>query len=240
MAMSPTSPQKQVNKQFVGQMEGGNNMIIPRDLKDISPTNRPTSPIQCPSNASSTSDSNATYLQGAASSLTDENTNNDFFYDDEFTGFDDNICDGAPEQAVDTHMLDSADINNILSMSRLVGDDNEPSVFNRIVTSKSDSCLYQGDLSMSSDGAMAISQDQSFSEGDVVSSSDLSELRSEPLFSPQPDEGRQTPSYAQLSPMDSLVKSGSLNNSFLTEEERYAFDWTANKDTYMISLNVHA
>ena len=235
MAMSPTSPQKQVNKQFVGQMEGGNNMIIPRDLKDISPTNRPTSPIQCPSNASSTSDSNATYLQGAASSLTDENTNNDFFYDDEFTGFDDNICDGAPEQAVDTHMLDSADINNILSMSRLVGDDNEPSVFNRIVTSKSDSCLYQGDLSMSSDGAMAISQDQSFSEGDVVSSSDLSELRSEPLFSPQPDEGRQTPSYAQLSSMDSLVKSGSLNNSFLTEEERYAFDWTANKDKYMIS-----
>ncbi len=58
----------------------------------------------------------------------------------------------------------------------------------RITTSKSDSCLYGGELSMSSDGAMAISQEdpeQSFSEGDLVSSSDLSELRNEPLFSPE-------------------------------------------------------
>ena len=232
MAMSPTSPQQQVNQQIEGGLvEGDNNIIIPTDLKDISPTNRPTSPIPCLSNTSSTSDSNATYLQGAASSLTDENTNNDFFYDDEFTGFDDNLCDGAPEQAVDSHMLDSADINNIVSMSRLIGGADD----NRIVTSKSDSCLYQGDLSMSSDGAMVISQDQSFSEGDVISSSDLSELRSEPLFSPPPDEDRATPNLAQLSPMDSLIKSGSLNNSFLTEEERYTFDWTANKDKYMIS-----
>ncbi len=58
----------------------------------------------------------------------------------------------------------------------------------RITTSKSDSCLYGGELSMSSDGAMAISQEdpeQSFSEGDLVSSSELSELRNEPLFSPE-------------------------------------------------------
>ena len=213
----------------------------------MSPTKSVTaSPIRCASRSSSTSDnhpSNNQPLNGLLYSPEDT-LNNDFFYDDEFSiPFDANLGENE-KHVVDVEMLDSMDINTLLTLSRVFADNQEPMI-NRLVSSKSDTCLYHQQMS-SSGGDLPVdvetSGDQSMSD-QCASSAELSEqLRSEPLFSPPPSAGlppgtAHLPNYST----DSLGRDEPLSGSFtMGEEARYTYDWSANKGQYILSFDNRA
>lgn len=159
----------------------------------------------------------------------EDTLNNDFFYDDEFTvPFDANLSD----RRLTASLLDGDDINDFLSLSKDYGgeegeDDNNKWHMPKMVVSKSDSCLYQADGEFSG-SEQNMSQELSNSEKDCASSSELSDFRAEPLFSPQPSasmqDGETSTNKIELSVSESC-------------DNQYNYDWRANKDQYMISFD---
>ncbi|ELU14169.1 hypothetical protein CAPTEDRAFT_220152 [Capitella teleta] len=144
--------------------------------------------------------------------------NNDFFYDDEFAvPFDCNL--GEMEER---EMLESLDLNRY----GLAGHEDNWRNPLRMASSKSDSCLYQAELTDSE-------RDMSTSERDCISSSEMSDFKSEPLFSPQPpveDDDQLSCSHLahdSLGPEDLTASLG----------KQFSYDWTANKDRYMLSFS---
>lgn len=204
---------------------------------EMSPTKSVTaSPIRCASRGSTNSDPQTTNQSLNGPLYSPEDTlNNDFFYDDEFSiPFDANLGDNEPG-VVDVEMLDSMDINTLLTLSRVYDDNQEPMI-NRLVTSKSDTCLYH---QMSTSGEIPAdvetSGDQSMSD-QCTSSAELSELRSDPLFSPPPINGQQGALHQYST--DSLGRDEPLSGSFtMGDEARYTYDWTANKGQYILSFD---
>ena len=204
---------------------------------EMSPTKAVmASPIRCASRGSSNSD-NHTANQALNSLLysPEDTINNDFFYDDEFSvPFDANLGENTSND-VDVEMLDSVDINTLLTLSRVFDDNSEP-FLNRFVTSKSDTCLFQ---QLSSSGDMPVdvetSGDQSMSD-QCASSTELSELRSEPLFSPPPSSNHDGQLHHYST--DSLGRDEPLSGSFgMGDDAQYTYDWSANKVQYMLSFD---
>ena len=195
----------------------------------VAPPAPTASPLRCASRASNAA--GATELNAANQALAlitsrEDNYNNDFFYDDEFSvQFDVNLDGEGPLS--DVPVPDEVDINAILQQLPQV-ESGAGGVGDGIPTSHSGSGLFPGDMSTSE--GLDTSQEQSFSEHDCGSSSELSELRSEPLFSPPPPSQEE----ATLS-TDSLGKDTSLSNSLLTDHE-FSCDWSATKQQYMISF----
>ena len=153
----------------------------------------------------------------------EDTLNNDFFYDDEFSvPFDANLTEA------EMKMLDSMDLNAILHLSKNCGDDNVKWHDPKMTSSKSDTCLYQAEIEFSdSEREMDTS-----GERDIVSSSELSDFKSEPLFSPPPEFDESVASTA-----DSIGREELSGSYSLREEPRYNYDWTANKDQYILSFD---
>lgn len=156
-----------------------------------------------------------------------EDNSNEFFYDEDFSiQFDANIAD------VDIDTLDSLDLNALLSRVREAENKDRG-----MTASKSDSCLYQIDLSGSDANA---SQDQSVSseidkDCDCVSSGEMSELQNEPLFSPNEEQLKIQQLADHLCASNSGSCDGTFSGSF-SEEGKFDFDWKANKNRYMLSF----
>ena len=181
-------------------------------------------------------------------SVVEDNSNNEFFYDDEFTvPFDAHLDAG-----------DKFDTQSLLTLAQgeynihggSMSDDDVDSIdeffLNCLTTSKSDSCLYQLELNTSnaSNNCMYHSHNQPYSQQEeLISSADFSRVcRDKPLF---------TSSYAdsvELKPHKYLLSShnpasvdslgpavNSMNGSSLVNSmEQYSYDWTANKDRYTL------
>ncbi len=177
-----------------------------------------SSPVRCSSRSSSQSDNTPPAMATGVLYSPEDTLNNDFFYDEEFTvQFDANLGAGEDD------LLDSIDINRILEQVGVAGQNPERGCpGNRMVTSKSDSCLYQGDVDLTDS-----EQNMSSSEHEIFSSSDMSDFKNELLFSPQPPPDD---SSSDTLPPD-------LGGSLERDQERYSFDWKATKDQYMISFD---
>ena len=159
----------------------------------------------------------------------EDTLNNDFFYDDEFAVPFDATLGGLEGDA-----MDSMELNRLLRMSAAEDDDNRR-WRTKMSASKSDSCLYQGDLYQAElDFSDCSDPVRSSSERDLLTSSDMSDFKAEPLFSPPPP-GEYGDSCGGLQ-TESLCNE-ELAGSLVKDEDRYAFDWTANKDQYMISFD---
>ena len=200
------------------------------DLSPSNPGSVTASPIRCPSRASIISDSNTTgtNMQPGLEYSPEDALNNDFFYDDEFAiQFDATLTDLPPEAQI---LRDSMDVPTLLSISHVCDDNERWRISPHMVISKSDSCLYQADLDLSSSDR-EMSQEFSTSEREYISSSDMSDLRSEPLFSPAPNSEDHYCALPNTSSREGEL-SGSFNNG-----ERYSFDYTAHKNQYMLSFD---
>ena len=155
----------------------------------------------------------------------EDNSNTEFFYDDEYAlQYDANLAE------VDMDMLDAVDLNTLLSplAKRKLRDENSACFVPHMTPSKSDSCLYV----LGSSAERGSSQDQSvYSEQEFVSSVELSDLPSEPLFSPLPGH-EMTPNVS----VDSLGRDTDVSASITTSfnEEKFSYDWVTNKDQYML------
>ncbi|KAK2164108.1 hypothetical protein LSH36_68g00006 [Paralvinella palmiformis] len=178
-----------------------------------------SSPNHCASHTSATSD-NKQQVPGQLYSPED-NLNNDFFYDDEFA-----IQFDATLGGINEAVMDSVELSKLLN---LTGDDNQK-WRSKMMASKSDSCLYQAELDFSS----CSDPNATSSERELLTSSDMSDFKAEPLFSPPPSGDLDDSCMALQS--DSICNE-ELAGSLMKDEDRYAFDWTANKDQYMISFD---
>ena len=146
----------------------------------------------------------------------EDTLNNDFFYDEEFTiPFDANLTEDFHRRTKDTD-----EIPNLLPD----GDDNDGHwKCLKMAVSKSDSCIYQPEFELSE------SEQMSVSDRDYVSSSEISDIQNHPLFSSHSEQVDLNDGVS-----DSLVQSG-MSGSMTQDTPKY--DWTINKQQYMISFD---
>ena len=157
--------------------------------------------------------------------------NNDFFYDDEFSvPFDANLVEPCESEM----LVDSMELGGVLSVSGFEG-----AAAAQVISSRSDTCLYHGDLQLSVSYSEHGSHELSISDREGFSSSDISDLHSEPLFSPAP--GGHV--YNTLPCMTEGLEGQphphdiTLSSSFGNDSHNYNFDFTAHKDQYMLSFD---
>jgi len=154
--------------------------------------------------------------------------NNDFFYDDEFTiPFDANLAEGFGSHGSGRIGLSCRSLTDLDDNNRWCG-------ATGMNESKSDSCLYQADLELTDS-----EHEMSMSEHECVSSSDMSDIRHQPLFSNSElitDEIAGT----KADNTDSFLKSClSLSQSYGEEGSGHVdcYNWSLNKKQYFLSFD---
>ena len=178
-------------------------------------------------------------------SVVEDNSNHEFYYDDEFTvPFDVRLDAGDKFDRQSLLTLAQGEYNiHGASMS----DDDVDSIdefLHCLSTSKSDSCLYQIELdsSAASHDYMCHSHNvTAIPQHEMISSADFSLVcQDKPLFTSSYTDSvelhtHNKHSLSNLASVDSLAAGQSMNGSYIANSMApYSYDFTANKDRYTL------